>query len=95
MESPLGLAAVHSDHEPERRVRGRGSVVECASPLALSRLVARSESASRRRAEAALWRAAKAEGLAQSKTWRQAAPCESLRLCLRRLPEGHMALSHS
>ena len=28
------------------------------------------QSASRRRAEAALWRAAEAEGLAQSKTWR-------------------------
>ena len=33
-------------------------------------LPARRQSASRRRAEAALWRAAKVEGLAHSKTWR-------------------------
>jgi len=36
----------------------------------VSPAVSRRKSASRRRAEAALWRAAKAEGLAQSKTLR-------------------------
>jgi len=49
------------------------SVLECGSPLPLSPstdLVRPAESASRRRAGAALWRAAKAEGLAQSKTCR-------------------------
>jgi len=59
------------------------SVLDCGSPLPLfptsvlkSRqsfarrpFNARGQSASRRRAEAALWRTAKAEGLAQSKTW--------------------------
>jgi hypothetical protein len=44
------------------------------------------QSASRRRAEAALWRAAKAEGLAQSKTLRvfQESSCRAQRLGLRR-----------
>jgi hypothetical protein len=44
------------------------------------------QSASRRRAEAALWRAAKAEGLAQSKTLRvfQTSSCCAQRLGVRR-----------
>jgi hypothetical protein len=52
------------------------------------------QSASRRRAEAALWRAAKVEGLAQSKTLRvfQESSCRAPRLGVRRpsaaLPSG-------
>ena len=49
------------------------SVLECGSPLPLLKgdePPVAAQSASHRRAEAALWRAAKAEGLAHSKTWR-------------------------
>jgi len=67
MESPLGVCAVHWDHEP----------VDCAvaswtAPVLGRIWLARlhRQSASRRRAEAALWRAAKAGRLAHSKTWR-------------------------
>jgi hypothetical protein len=57
-------------------------------------------SASRRRAEAALWRAAKAEGLAQSKTLRgfQESPCRAQRLGLQRpsvaFPKGISNCAH-
>jgi hypothetical protein len=51
-------------------------------------------SASRRRAEAALWRAAKAEGLAHSKTLRgfQESSCHAQRPGLRRQAERDAAL---
>jgi hypothetical protein len=54
------------------RVEAGGEGGECGSPLPLFDRCKDSalQSASRRRAVAALWRAAKAEGLAQSKTWR-------------------------
>jgi hypothetical protein len=49
----------------------RDSVLDCGGPPPLWHCRPSFKSASRRRAGAALWRAAKAEGLAQSKTWRQ------------------------
>jgi LmbE family N-acetylglucosaminyl deacetylase len=50
-----------------KRAKGR-QFLDCASPLALFIWPAIANSASRRRAVAALWRAAKAEGLAHTKT---------------------------
>ena len=69
-ESLNGLPTAHLGHELPSAWRPRDSPAdagECGSPLPLFHA---HKSASRRRAEAALWRAAKAEGLAQSKTWR-------------------------
>jgi hypothetical protein len=62
----------------------RDSVLDCGGPPPLWHCRLSFKSASRRRAGAALWRAAKAEGLAQSKTRRQfeRASAFSASLCL-------------
>jgi hypothetical protein len=68
-----------SDHEVETaNIRSEPNWAACGAAASWSAAArcrfgsvrSLNESASRRRAEAALWRAAKAEGLAQSKTWR-------------------------
>ena len=74
MESRLSLFRVHRDHERQGRARRRASVLECASPLALSRIGAPSKSA---------------RGLAQSKTWRQDARFMESRPSLFRMHRDH------
>ena len=58
------------NHESKKLSVGAVASWNVAASAALS-LRAAAQSASRRRAVAALWRAAKAEGLAHSKTWRR------------------------